>query len=107
MLEDIVPVLAVTLLFGGGTLFLLSISPVGRAVAARILGRRSAVLDEDEVMKELKELRAEVETLSAGGDPEALEALRRDMELLAERVDFAERLLAQQRESVRLPKGSA
>lgn len=105
-MEDLVGIIAVTLLFGGGTLFLLSISPVGKAVAARILGRRSAVLDEDEVVKELKELRAEVEALSAGGDPEALEALRRDMELLAERVDFAERLLAQQRESARLPKGS-
>ena len=105
-MEDLVGIIAVTLLFGGGTLFLLSISPVGKAVAARILGRRSAVLDEDEVVKELKELRAEVEALSAGGDPGALEALRRDMELLAERVDFAERLLAQQRESARLPKGS-
>ena len=104
-MEELVPLVAVTLLFGGGTLFLLSISPVGRALAARILGRHSAVINEDDLLKQVKELRDEVDSLSSGGDPEALEALRRDMEQLAERVDFAERLLAQQRDKPRLGGG--
>src|SRR5262245_19352579 len=103
MPEELVAVIAVTLLFGGGTLFLLSISPVGKAIAARISGRH--LQDDEKVTKELQELREEVDSLAAGGDPAALEALRRDMEQLAERVDFAERLLAQQRDSVRLPRG--
>jgi len=101
-MDELAPVIAATLLFGGGTLFLLSISPVGRAVAARILGRHSVVIDEDDLKKEMKALRDDVDALSAGGDPAALEALRRDLEQLAERVDFAERLLAQQREGARL-----
>lgn len=101
-MEDLTGVIAVTLLFGGGTLFLLSISPVGKAIAARILGRQSHVLDEEKLTKELQELREEVDSLAAGGDPAALDALRRDMEQLAERVDFAERLLARQRDNLRL-----
>ena len=36
---DIEGVLAIVFLFGGGTLFLLSISPIGRAVAERIRGK--------------------------------------------------------------------
>ena len=103
MPEEVVAAIAVTLLFGGGTLFLLSISPVGKAIAARISGRH--LQDSEKITKELQDLREEVDALAAGGDPAALEALRRDMEQLAERVDFAERLLAQQRDNVRLPRG--
>ena len=99
---DLTGLVAVTLLFGGGTLFLLSISPVGRAFAARILGRRSAVLDEDDITKALKELRAEVDALSVG-DPEVA-SLRLEVAELAERVDFTERLLAKQQESARLER---
>jgi len=87
--EDLIGLVAVTLLFGGGTLFLLSISPVGKAVAARILGRQSAPVDEDEFKEDLKAIRAELEELRA---------LRGDVMDLAERVDFAERLLAKGRE---------
>jgi hypothetical protein len=105
---DLVGLVAVTLLFGGGTLFLLAISPVGRALASRILGRQSAVIDEDELLKEVKELRQEVDSLKAGGDPAELDALRRSLDELAERVDFAERLLAQRRDAERLapPRGA-
>jgi hypothetical protein len=104
--DELVPLVAVTLLFGGGTLFLLSISPIGRALAARLLGRRSAVIDEDELLTEVKELRREVEAARAGGDQAALEALRHEMAELAERVDFAERLLAKHREPPRVGGGA-
>jgi hypothetical protein len=85
MREELIGLVAVTLLFGGGTLFLLSISPVGKAVAARILGRQSAPVDEDEFKEDLKAIRADLEDLRA---------LRADVMELAERVDFTERLLA-------------
>lgn len=74
-MEDI---LAITFIFGGGSLFLLAVSPVGRAFADRLrhgpqpLGNPEpdhAVWDE-------------------------LDRLRADMTELHERVDFAERLLA-------------
>ena len=83
--DELIGLAAVTLLFGGGTLFLLSISPVGKAVAARILGRQSAPVDEEEFKEDLKAIRAELEDLRT---------LRADVMELAERVDFAERLLA-------------
>jgi hypothetical protein len=91
--EDVVGLVAVVLLFGGGTLFLLSISPIGKALAARILGRKTPVGD-DEASEELKELRQEMEELRH---------TTAQMAELAERVDFLERLLAQQREAERLP----
>ena len=76
MIEDI---LAVTLIFGGGTLFLLAVSPIGRALAERI--RRPPV----RASGAADELQAEI-----------LE-LRRDVADLAERVDFMERRLASPR----------
>ena len=93
MNEDVVGLVAVVLLFGGGTLFLLSISPIGKALAAKILGRTSVGPDE-EAAEELKELRREVEELRHAGEHVAE---------LGERVDFLERLVAQQREAQRLP----
>lgn len=79
-MEDI---LAVTFIFGGGTLFLLAVSPVGRAFADR--------------------LRHGPQPLHGGEtDPavwEELDRLRGDMTELQERVDFAERLLAKGTES--------
>ncbi len=76
---------AITFLFGGGTLFLLSISPVGRALAERIRGRVTPTQD--------PELLAEVD------------ALRQEVAELHERVDFAERLLSRPRTGRRLGKG--
>lgn len=86
-MEDI---LAVILLFGGGTVGLLAFSPVGRALADRIRGR-PAVADTDAVERE--ELR------------EAVDGLRREVAELAERVDFTERLLARAKDDQRLGPG--
>jgi hypothetical protein len=81
-------ILAITFIFGGGSLFLLAISPVGKALAERIRhGPRPP----------------------GSGDPDPavlgeLEQLRSDVTELQERVDFAERLLAQKR-GEQLPAG--
>ena len=101
---DLTGLVAVTLLFGGGTLFLLSISPVGKAIAARILGKHSVEIHDEDLLREVKELREEVDALHVA-DPEEVLALRRDFDQLAERVDFAERLLAQKRDAARLGGG--
>ncbi len=66
MNEDVIGLVAVILLFGGGTLFLLSISPIGKALAAKMLGRSGAPLG-DEAAEELKELRREVAELGERG----------------------------------------
>ena len=94
-MEDI---LAIVFIFGGGSLFLLAISPIGKAIAERIKSR--GAVGGDELRGELA---AHREALA-----EELEAVRREVAELAERVDFAERLLAKHRESERLapPRGS-
>ena len=74
-------VLAITLIFGGGTLFLLSLSPVGRAFAER-LKAKGQTSDPD--------LIAEVD------------ALRREVAELQDRVEFTERLLTQDHEPKRI-----
>ena len=89
-MEDI---LAIVFLFGGGTLFLLSISPIGRAFADRIRARGKG----GDVRSELVEHKEALE--------QELEAVRREVAELAERVDFAERLLAKQREGQRIGPG--
>ncbi len=84
-MEDI---LAITFIFGGGSLFLLAISPVGKAIADRIRHGTTPV--------------------GGGPDPhvfEELEALRQDVTELQERLDFAERLLAQRKDPAGLPGG--
>ena len=78
---------AITFIFGGGTLFLLSISPVGKALADRLRGRTGAVQD--------PELLAEVD------------ALRHEVAELHERVDFAERILLSSHERGELGKGES
>lgn len=80
-------ILAIILLFGGGAAVMISFSPIGKAIAARIRGP--------------------VE--SAGSDPAVLaelDSLRHELTEVQERLDFAERLLAQ-REPSRLEGGSA
>jgi len=82
---DIEGVLAITLIFGGGTLFLLSISPIGKAFADRIRAKTNELAPPDpQVLAEIDELRTQVAELH-------------------ERVDFAERLLAERREAPQLP----
>lgn len=78
---DIEGILAITLIFGGGTLFLLAYSPVGRALADRMRHKGSATAEIDPaVYHELDQLRADVSELQ-------------------ERVDFAERMLAKPAET--------
>jgi hypothetical protein len=71
---DMEGLFAITFIFGGGTLFLLAISPVGRALADRLRGRVEPAPD--------PELLAEVD------------ALRQEVAELHERVDFTERMLS-------------
>jgi hypothetical protein len=78
------PEAVVALVFFGGTFLVLR--PVAAALAKRIAGetpRRRNPESDDVVLGELQ-------------------ALRQDVEQLAERLDFAERLLAQQREPQRV-----
>ena len=88
---DIEGVLAIIFIFGGGTLFLLAISPVGKALADRI--------------------RHGAQPLGSGGtEPEVLtelEQLRADVGELQERVDFTERLLAQKQAAGELKGGQS
>ena len=79
-------VLAIILIFGGGSIVALSFSPVGRALAERIRGRHSTQVPDPAVYDEL-------------------EHLRQDVTELQERVDFTERLLAKSREAGEIGKG--
>lgn len=69
-------ILAIILIFGGGTLTVLAFSPVGRALAERIRGHAPEAPYDPELIAEVQ-------------------SLRRDVGELQERVDFTERLLAQ------------
>ena len=86
-------VLAVVFIFGGGSLFLLAISPIGKAIAERIRG--GAPNAPGTVHEALEGMREEMLT--------ELQQLRKDVNELGERVDFTERMLAQRREAERLP----
>ena len=83
---DMEGILAITLIFGGGTAFLLSISPIGKAFAERIRSRGAVPMHDPELLAEV-------------------DSLRRDVSELQERVDFAERLLAQSQERPQVAKG--
>jgi DNA-binding ferritin-like protein len=80
---DMEGVLAITFIFGGGTLFLLSVSPVGRAIAERIRQKGSVPMRDPELLAEV-------------------DALRQEVSELHERVDFTERLLANQKNDPKL-----
>ncbi len=91
-MEDI---LAVVLLFGGGTLVLMSMSPIGRAIAHRIKG--GSLQQGDEAVRRLEETQNAV--------LDELDALRQEVTDVQERLDFAERLLARNREPLQLGEG--
>ena len=95
-MEDIV---AIIMVFGGGTLFALSMSPVGRAIADRIRGTPKPGTIGD---KELDDLRdAQMAIL------DDVEVLRHEVAEVNERVDFAERLLAKRSDVGVLPGDGA
>jgi len=88
--EIIVPVT----MFGGGALVGISFSPIGRAIARRLGGGKDEAAEAQAL--------AEVDALR-----EELQALRGEMGEMQERLDFAERLLAQAREKGQLGAGGA
>jgi hypothetical protein len=92
-MEDI---LAITLIFGSGAAFLLSLSPIGRAIADRIR-RGSKGIDSHEI-SELRD--AQVMLL------EEMEGLRNELSDVREQLDFTERIIARQRTEGALPKGA-
>ena len=83
---DMEGILAITFIFGGGTAFLLSMSPIGKAIAERIRAHGAIPMHDPELLAEV-------------------DALRRDVSELQERVDFTERLLAQSQERQQVGKG--
>jgi hypothetical protein len=83
---DMEGLFAITFLFGGGTLILLSISPVGKALAERIRNKGGHSEPDPQLLAEVDALRAEVSELH-------------------ERVEFAERLLAQRQEPGKIGAG--
>jgi len=83
---DMEGILVITLIFGGGTLFLLSISPVGRAFADRLRGHATEPAQDPELLAEV-------------------DALRQEVAELHERVDFAERILLKTSDRQELGKG--
>ena len=89
-MEDI---LAITLIFGGGTLFLLSVSPIGRAIAERI--KRGSQAVDQEKLERMEDAQLAI--------VEELDLVRQEMTDVQERLDFTERLLARQRELGQLP----
>jgi Tfp pilus assembly protein PilO len=95
---DVESILAIILIFGGGTTVALGFSPVGRAVADRIRGKHA--------LPETEDLRAELAE-QREAQAEELQQVRQEVAELAERLDFAERLLAQQRDPQRLARGSS
>jgi hypothetical protein len=82
-MEDI---LAIILIFGGGTAVAVSFSPIGKAIADRIRGRSNLAAPDPELLADMDDLRAQLSELQ-------------------ERVDFTERLLAKDREAKGLPAG--
>ena len=83
---DMEGILAITFIFGGGTAFLLAISPIGKAIAERIRAKGA-------IPMQVPELLAEVD------------ALRHDVAELQERVDFTERLLARTQDKQQVGQG--
>ncbi|MDZ4864866.1 MAG: hypothetical protein SGJ01_15665 [Gemmatimonadota bacterium] len=80
-------ILAIVLIFGGGTLTAISFSPIGRAFAERIRGGAEDPAPDPVLYEEIERLRAELSEMG-------------------ERIDFTERLLARHRDEERMPGGT-
>ena len=78
-MEDI---LAILLIFGGGTAIAISFSPIGRAIADRLRGNHGQQLP----VEELDDMRAQ------------LQSMQEQLSEIAERQDFTERVVAKARE---------
>ena len=87
-MEDI---LAIVFLFGGGTIAAMAFSPIGRALADRIRGKAGNL---DGVAAELADHREQTASDVAN--------LQQQVGELAERLDFAERMLSKQKDAERL-----
>jgi hypothetical protein len=85
-------ILAIIFIFGGGTAFLLAISPVGRAFADRI---RGGAIVSDETIRRLEASHQEV--------LDEMDTVRRELAELHERMDFSERVLARNRQDALPP----
>ncbi len=82
-MEDI---LAIILIFGGGTAIAIAFSPIGKAIADRIRGRAVEAETDPALLAELDEMKVQLSELQ-------------------ERMDFSERLLAKDREPSSLEAG--
>ena len=91
-MEDII---GMVLVFGGATLFGLSMSPIGRALGDRIRGTQKHGSIGGRELDDLRE--AQMAIL------DEVEALRHEVADVNERVDFAERLLAKHSDVGALP----
>ena len=80
-MEDIV---GMVLVFGGATVVAFSLSPIGRAIADRIRGAAPGA--PEKTLEELRESHMAV--------LDEIDQLRREVAEVNERVDFAERILA-------------
>jgi Skp family chaperone for outer membrane proteins len=86
--EDI---LAIVFLFGGGTIAAMAFSPIGRALADRIRGKAA---NAEGLTAELADHREQTASEIAN--------LQQQVGELAERLDFAERMLSKQKDAERL-----
>ena len=79
-------ILAIILIFGGGTAIAISFSPIGKAIAERIRGHAALAETDPALLAEMDDMRAQLSELQ-------------------ERVDFSERLLAKDRDPRALEPG--
>jgi hypothetical protein len=94
-MEQLIGVVAVICIFGGGASFLLAVSPIGRAIADRIRSRTAHAGDE-----RIQDLLEAHDALA-----DEVEAMRTDLTDLQERLDFTERLLTHGRDQGTEPGG--
>jgi hypothetical protein len=87
-LEDLLAIIGI---FGGGTIALIAFSPIGRAIGDRIRGKHA---NAEGMAAELAEHRDQTTSEMAN--------LQQQVGELAERLDFAERMLSKQKDAERL-----